>query len=597
MKKTLTAFISIVLIFLMMPLQALSDVKANDTAAFNQLYRKYAELYKTSKNKDEFYKVSEELQKYYRQQNNQEQYYKTRLDEVMFETNHNSPYQAIKKANKMMMDMRSESAPYYNMVYTALGVIFKSRGNYRMSDSYFRDALKNVSPNDTAGLLDIYKRLAYLKMFYEPYEARKWNKLYSGLIHNDPYQTHVYLTIEGIIDLKSNDKEEFEEIYRKYKEFHSQHPNDPDYGKSIMEIIHQAMNGNYKEALRLTDRSPELSELEKLEMKMDIFLLDNDYKKALQTSEKKSLLIDSLNSNMLFDNINEINTELNLYQMKQASAKEKQRMSVIIIVLAFIVIIVLVFWLFRHRKMRRHLLEKNEQLKTALEMAEESDRMKTQFVRQVSHEVRTPLNAIIGFNEVLNNSEIQLSDVERKDLVVRIKENTDAITIIIDEMLQLSERESADYYVKNDDILCNKVFSNILYSNRAKVSRFIELVYTTDVINRFTIRSNKEAVTKIIDHLVQNAIKFTTTGSIEMHCGMGEDQQSVKISITDTGRGIDKDMRDKIFEQFFKIDHFKQGMGLGLTVSKKVAQKLGGDLELDENYTDGSRFLLTLPIQ
>jgi signal transduction histidine kinase len=580
----------------MIPLEAQSGDKVLDSVAYNQLFKHYADLYHSFNRKDEFYEASAKLQDYYRKINDIEQYYKIRLNEVMYETNRNSPYQAIKKANKMMEDMRSESAKYYNMVYTALGVIFKSRGNYRMSDNYFREALKNVSSNDTSGLLDVYKRLAYLKMYNEPNEARTWNERYAELIHGDPYQTQVYLTIKAVIDLSSNDKEEFEKVYREFKEVHREHIKDPGFGMSIMEIINAAMKGNYEEAIRLTNRSTELSELEKLEVKMDIYLLDNNYRKALMTSEEKNGIIDSLNSNMLFDNINEINAELNLYKMKQAAAKKMERMAIVIIVLSFLIIIVLVAWIFRHRKMRRHLLEKNEQLKTALEMAEESDRMKTEFVRQISHEIRTPLNAINGFNEILNESNIQVSDEERRDLVERIKENISAITTIIDELLNLSQQESGEYYTKNDIVFCNKVFSNILYSNRDKISPFIELVYTTDVMNRFTIRSNEKAITKIIDHLIQNAIKFTLKGSIVLHCCLSDDQQSVKVSVSDTGRGIDNHMRDKIFEQFFKIDHFKQGMGLGLTVSKKIAQKLGGDLELDESYTDGSRFVLTLPV-
>ena len=596
MQKTLTIITSIIMVIFMIPLEAQSGDKVLDSVAYNQLFKHYADLYQSFNRKDEFYEASAKLQDYYRQINDIEQYYKIRLNEVMYETNRNSPYQAIKKANKMMEDMRSESARYYNMVYTALGVIFKSRGNYRMSDNYFREALKNVSSNDTSGLLDVYKRLAYLKMYNEPNEARTWNERYAELIHGDPYQTQVYLTIKAVIDLSSNDKEEFEKVYREFKEVHREHIKDPGFGMSIMEIINAAMKGNYEEAIRLTNRSTELSELEKLEVKKDIYLLDNNYRKALMTSEEKNGIIDSLNSNMLFDNINEINAELNLYKMKQAAAKKMERMAIVIIVLSFLIIIVLVAWIFRHRKMRRHLLEKNEQLKTALEMAEESDRMKTEFVRQISHEIRTPLNAINGFNEILNESNIQVSDEERRDLVERIKENISAITTIIDELLNLSQQESGEYYAKNDIVFCNKVFSNILYSNRDKISPFIELVYTTDVMNRFTIRSNEKAITKIIDHLIQNAIKFTLKGSIVLHCCLSDDQQLVKVSVSDTGRGIDNHMRDKIFEQFFKIDHFKQGMGLGLTVSKKIAQKLGGDLELDESYTDGSRFVLTLPV-
>jgi signal transduction histidine kinase len=300
---------------------------------------------------------------------------------------------------------------------------------------------------------------------------------------------------------------------------------------------------------------------------------------------------------MLFSNLNEINAELNNYQMKRAAAKKMERLALITIILAVITIVMLVVWLFRHKKMRQRLLEKNDELKTALRMAEESDRMKTEFVRQVSHEIRTPLNAINGFNEILNNPEMELSDEERQDLVARIKQNTKAITDIVEEMLYLSERESNNIYEKKDHMPCNKVLSELLYRNRSQVSSAVELIYTSEVINRFTILTNEDFVTKIVDQLVQNAIKFTTRGTITMNCRTINDDTTLEISVTDTGRGIKPELRQQIFEQFVKEDHFQQGMGLGLTVSRKIAQKLGGDLTLDESYNEGARFILTLPVE
>ena len=163
-------------------------------------------------------------------------------------------------------------------------------------------------------------------------------------------------------------------------------------------------------------------------------------------------------------------------------------------------------------------------------------------------------------------------------------------------MLYLSEKESSVYYAKNDQMLCNKILSELIYSYRGKVSPFVELIYNTKVINRFTINTNQEAVVTIVDHLIQNAIKFTNKGSITLSCRSTDNEEMLEISVTDTGRGIKPEMRKQIFEQFIKEDRFQQGMGLGLTVSRKMAQKLGGDIVLDESYTKGSRFLLTLPV-
>ena len=182
-------------------------------------------------------------------------------------------------------------------------------------------------------------------------------------------------------------------------------------------------------------------------------------------------------------------------------------------------------------------------------------------------------------------------------LLNRIKENVQAITTIVDEMLQMADKESNEFYPKTESIYCNQTLSAIIYKYRSQVSSNVELNYTTDVINRFSINTNKEGVTKIIDHLIQNAIKFTQKGFITLHCEESYDNKKVLISVTDTGKGISPDKQEKVFEGFYKEDSFKQGIGLGLTVSRKIAQKLGGDLTIDKSYTNGARFILSLPFE
>jgi signal transduction histidine kinase len=136
----------------------------------------------------------------------------------------------------------------------------------------------------------------------------------------------------------------------------------------------------------------------------------------------------------------------------------------------------------------------------------------------------------------------------------------------------------------------------MLYEHRNKVSGAIELTYTTKVINRFQIETNEEGLRKIMEHLIQNAIKFTSKGFIEVHSELSEDQKLLLVSVKDTGVGVSSEQRKRIFEAFYKANAFQQGIGLGLAVSKKIAKKLGGDLTLDESYTDGACFVLSLPV-
>ena len=414
----------------------------------------------------------------------------------------------------------------------------------------------------------------------------------------DSHFRPAWLRTEGIIDLASNDKRNFSNTYDAYRQFCNDNPEAEHYGESVLNAIGNAFNGKYQTALdSLAYGNTGLNILDIHEMRIKIYLMMNNKQGALQESNRYVASIDSLNANILFDNLNEINTQMNMAKMKAKAAEDRTRLFIILTVLSILTIIGLVLWFLLRSRMRQSLVEKNEQLETALKMAEESDNMKTEFVRNVSHEVRTPLNAINGFTEIVLNPDIQLGAEDRADLIAKIRENTAAITKIIDELLNLSEKEGGNQYPRTGDIYCNQFLSQTIYSYHDSVSANVELQYTTEVINRFSIKTNPEGLRKVLDHLIQNAIKFTPKGFINLHCRQSDDQSMVEIVLTDTGKGISDEMRAHIFEQFVKEDNFKQGMGLGLAVSRKIAQKMDGNLVLDESYNEGTRFILTLPTE
>ena len=568
--------------------------------AFQSLLREYNEIYTVPGKEAQFLELSNRMKAYYLDQKDYNNYYVILLNQALYKSEHGKAYEAIKDANAMMSDMKSRNISQYEKVYIALGTIYEGRGNIRMAEHYYLEALKHVKPADQYMLANVYSRLAYLQMFVHPDEAASWNEKSRNSSENLPYYQQLYYFIKAGISFYQGDKQGFNSAYNDYQDFRKQQQEKyGNYGLYTLQLMKKAVDGNYKEALKMTSEAyakNEINNTMELDLRAKIYEMQGNMKAVIDMLQKRRSFRDSLNSDMLFNNINEINAQLNMYELKQETAKRVEYMSIVIIVLAFITIIILVFWILRFRKLRKQLIKNNEDLKSALEMAEESDRMKTEFVRQVSHEIRTPLNAINGFNEILNSSNSQISEEERQDLILRVKDNTKAITRIVDDMLYLSEKESSVYYAKKDQMLCNKILSELIYSYRSKVSPFVELIYNTQVINRFTINTNQEAVVKIVDHLIQNAIKFTNKGSVTMSCRSTDNEEMLEISVTDTGRGIKPEMRKQIFEQFIKEDRFQQGMGLGLTVSRKMAQKLGGDLVLDESYTKGSRFLLTLPV-
>ena len=598
MKKTLTILL-LILQVASVTLAAAEEAKKDSN--FIKLSARYNQAFNEPDQEKLFYELSQHMKEFYQERKDLNGYYIIVLNEALYDSEHGKPYDAIKKANAMMEDIKKQGINQYDKVNIALGSIYEGRGNKRMAEHYYQEALKTIAPDNKLITVDVYSRMAYVNMLTNPEKAKEWNEKCKNKSKEFPVYHQLYLYIAATINFASGNIPAFRYYYKAFQRFHNAEKIRVDeYGVVAIEMLNKAVEGAYDEAIAMIPKAVAIGDLTSV-MGMDVHIkimqMRNDINKAVYLAQERRDMIDSLNSDMLFNNLNEINAEMNTFKEKQKTAKQLERMALIIIALSFITIAVLAIWLFRRRKMRKDLLDKNEQLRLALKMAEESDRMKTEFVRQISHEIRTPLNAINGFNEILNESNMELSKEERQDLVERIRNNTQDITNIVDEMLHLSDQESSDYYAKTDDMHCNSVLSNMLYSNRDKVNPFIELTYTTKVINRFTIHTNENAVKEIVSHLVQNAIKFTTKGSINMHCQLTDDGQMVEISVTDTGRGISPEMRDKIFDKFAKEDHFKPGIGLGLTVSKKIAQKLGGDLVLDDSYTSGSRFVLTVPVE
>ena len=570
--------------------------KAN--SALQDVYNEYQLLLQKKAYDQRFYDLSSQLEGIYRSNNDLNAAWRVRMDEAIYDSNHGKPYLAIQKANKMFADIKKEKADNYSMVYSLLGTIFMSNGNDRMARHYYDEALKNVNPDDETAKMHIYSQLASLYMLKDPVEAKRWSNKAKPMADKDSHFRPVWLRTEGIIDLASNDKRNFSNTYDAYRQFCNDNPEAEHYGESVLNAIGNAFNGKYQTALdSLAYGNTGLNILDIHEMRIKIYLMMNNKQGALQESNRYVASIDSLNANILFDNLNEINTQMNMAKMKAKAAEDRTRLFIILTVLSILTIIGLVLWFLLRSRMRQSLVEKNEQLETALKMAEESDNMKTEFVRNVSHEVRTPLNAINGFTEIVLNPDIQLGAEDRADLIAKIRENTAAITKIIDELLNLSEKEGGNQYPRTGDIYCNQFLSQTIYSYHDSVSANVELQYTTEVINRFSIKTNPEGLRKVLDHLIQNAIKFTPKGFINLHCRQSDDQSMVEIVLTDTGKGISDEMRAHIFEQFVKEDNFKQGMGLGLAVSRKIAQKMDGNLVLDESYNEGTRFILTLPTE
>ena len=268
-------------------------------------------------------------------------------------------------------------------------------------------------------------------------------------------------------------------------------------------------------------------------------------------------------------------------------------------IVVILVLVVAVALLISRHFIRRHyqkkIVKQKEQLAIALDEAQESARMKTAFIQHVSHEMRTPLNIINGYTQLIADPKYELSTEERNTLLQAIDQNTLAITSTINDLLEISHGSSKERYQRDDRIVVNDFCRGVLaYAYRRDNGR-LEFVFNSSLPDDYIIYSNNDGIERILRQLLKNSLKFTEKGKIELSVCESADGESVNFVVTDTGIGIPEEHHSQVFEEFYKVDSFKQGLGVGLPMSRKIAIRLGGTLTIDKDYKDGTRMILTIP--
>ena len=572
--------------------------------AFANLYRRYFQLY-TEGNESIFYDASAKMKDYYLRNNKYDSYYKIALNEILYDTEQGKTYRAIKKCNNLLNEMNARGKRRYHIVYSAMGSIYDMRGNYRMAKKYFQDALNACEPNDTGSLISIYSRIASLQAHREPLKAKEINELFGKMAVKHPQYYKVHTVLKAEIAFYLNDRQQYEEAYRQFQQVNKEHPLLDVYGKDLMTMVKATFDGNYSKALDILQHdSPDFDALDRCDMRIRICELMGNKERAIKEVAYRRDLRDSLNSDMMFESINEINAEMGLQRMKEeALEKEKKatkRQNLLLSIALIMVVAALGLVISRNLMRRRYqktLLKQNKELEVALSRAEESDRMKDSFIKHVSHEIRTPLNIITGYAQIINNPDYDLTEEERSRMLSDISKNTQEITYIVNELLEVAENESREYYPKEDILHVNSFFYKLLHDCEMYNTNHLTLHYSSTVDNNFTIKTNRRVLEKVIIQLMMNALKFTPEGTVTMDIQPSSNDDMLRVMITDTGIGIPEEHRDHIFERFYKVDTFKPGFGLGLTISRKLAVLLGGSLVLDNEYRNGSRFVLYLPIE
>lgn len=526
-----------------------------------------------------------------------------------------SNYYLLGMANSNRVDPKNQDAIYKEVCYYMNNLIELS-DNIPLRYSYlFRlNTLNILSLMEATPENRVKASLRYLNMQKEYADTKEMKKRpYTSKRH----LLNAYSTLATAAETVGKDMATyyfnyFIDLNRKYPEdaaFSAEYDRyftSLNYYKSIRDFQKAAdYNDSVIYYFRHGDFQFDLTENIVLTLKDKIDCLDSlhRYKDAYEAYKEYSVLLDSARTRSMEKKVEDLEIKKHVDELvveKKALEIDLQKSrSQLYLFLALLILSICfgIFIFFRLGKIKslyKELQESNRLVIIASEKAQESERMKNAFIKNMCHEVRTPLNAINGFAELITSDGI--SPEEKKEFSKIIYTNCHNITSMMNDVLVIAQLDSSNEVLPLEPVhislLCHHEMNKLKkLQQKPDIHYQVEGDKSNDLIysdpNHFGI---------IISHLLSNANKFTNQGSITLSYRPEEEGRIMCICVTDTGCGIPADKSEWIFERFTKNDDFIPGSGLGLYLCRLITQRLNGSLKLDTCYTGGARFILRLPI-
>ena len=470
-------------------------------------------------------------------------------------------------------------------------IYFEMLCRFELSELYMVVQDKRAA-NEIEAIIGLHEQLKLLNPAFE----RRFQD--DSFFYIEMYSHMIFLT-----DLLS--KEKSTEYYHKYLKLAiKKNKMDDIYENSAR--YYETM-GDYKKAVTYIDSVIQYGKYKQQQLlpvyvvKSILYSKMGDYKNAYLTIRQRDSLHISDNSDKILEQMSEMRTRFDVNKLELEKDKLTDRNRHIAMIGIVIILIILIGWGFyqsymvkRLKKMHRELMIANEEVKKQSFKATESEKMKTAFLHSICHEVRTPMNSISGFSQLL--LEDSLDDETKKECQSTIQKNVDSLASIINDMLELSELISSDskFPVENANVhgLCVEEIEIL----RKKIENHaIECLIKGD--DKFLeIQTNRFYLSRVIGNLLNNAAKFTEKGTIILEYKLDTEEKNLIITVSDTGIGVPHDKQEWVFERFTKVDDFKPGTGLGLYVCRNIIQRLGGNINIDLDYVGGCKVVIYLPI-
>lgn len=399
--------------------------------------------------------------------------------------------------------------------------------------------------------------------------------------------TYYYNKLLQLNSMKALNKGQLFDASILYFEITGDHPRALSYSDSLIEYR--------KKHFRTIDL------ISLYEGKMEIYRTMGDYKNALNCLLTADSIHEATAAANAQEKMVEMQTRFSIDKLKLEKITLANRNKLILIIALSVFIAAVVGWAFYQRSLLRRLrrtqtklVESNKEVTKQSEKAQESEKMKTAFIQSMCHEVRTPLNIINGFTNLLLDP--TLDCYSKEGFAPIIRSNTEHLTKLLNDMLEMSNLVSSDEPFEMEesplhDLCRQEIQIRISKNSNPELTYQLECDDTPGMIS-----THPTYLLTVVSRLLDNATKFTERGSIVLACRQDAAAGKQFISVADTGIGIAPEQQEWVFERFTKIDSFKPGAGVGLYLCRLIITRMRGTIAIDPNYKDGCRIVIELPL-
>lgn len=571
-------------------LQAVSKEK-------EKLIRLEADMLKyiSTNDRDTFIKITDQLKDVSYEAGEERLYYTAWSNQAIYEATHQFYQRAFEIADNIMVAARKFDSKFgqYMAMHTRATILLQKQ-DYDAAENAYLEATEmrhRFFPDESAGE-DLQELMKIANHRKDGPAGEKYARLI--LAEPNPAPIHKGRALYRLSQMafNKNNVAEFNRIYKEMMEL--KRTDGIGTIEPIVEVNYHIMNGEFDEALKLSEQ---LEPVTRAERQAVIYHRMGDDTKAFSSMQQFKKISDSItlvsHGNVVASCYVQMNNErMRLEQSLLEQRNNQLRIRLYISIGASIIIILLILG-YQRQKAVRILKRDNKKLEKEKKDAEKALDVKNEFLNNITKELRTPLNPITGFTDILGTSDYQLEPEEQEAMRQLIKENSRLLSHMIDEMAEFSFFESKSSIPLSTNMNPHVLCEHLVSAMEIRCHPGVKLTYQSKLPQDYTIQSNVDALEKLLTHLLENAVHFTHIGSITVICELIE--KNVRFSVADTGPGIIKSNQNQVFDMLSDSDNDARSIGMTYTICKSIARLLHGHIWLDEEYMNGVRFCFELP--